>query len=88
MIHDFIQTTVKRKAAKSQERVAWVLMDRVNQPEDIELEEELQDLDIEKASDEEDRTTSSSIFCGSVQGLVKSFVQGLVKSLLTSLPSI
>jgi hypothetical protein len=28
------------------------------------------------------------LFCGNVQGLVKSFVQGLVKSFLTSLPSI
>ena len=40
------------RAAKSQERVTWVLMARVNQLEDIELEEEFQDLDIEEASDE------------------------------------
>ena len=36
-------------------------MDRVNQLEDIELEEDLEDLDIEEALDEQERTTSSSI---------------------------
>ncbi len=51
-MHDYIRTTVKHKAAESQERVAWVLLARVNQLKDIGLEEELQDLDIEKASDE------------------------------------
>ena len=36
-------------------------MTHVNQFDDIELEDEVQDLDIEKASDEQQGTTSSSI---------------------------